>query len=151
MTVTSRTLIVLGVLALFAGCTQEHAAVPDACFGTPASLISTLRDGAPIALDDGTRLSECVGAARSEGELQALGLLYVRVADVLHSTAFTDPQDAFALGYLAGAVARGSAASNDHVGAQLARRVDQIAALEGATAASGAALGRGHREGARGG
>ncbi|CAN5248589.1 hypothetical protein BH20ACT16_BH20ACT16_05780 [soil metagenome] len=150
MTVTSRTLLVLGVL-LLAGCSQERAAIPDACFGTPASLMATLREDPPIALDDGTRLSACVSAARTVGELQSLGLLYQRVADVLSSRARADPDTAFALGYLAGAVARGSAASSGSIAAQLARRIDQLAALDGADATAAAALARGRREGARGG
>ncbi|HVF79228.1 MAG TPA: hypothetical protein VNA28_13100 [Solirubrobacteraceae bacterium] len=144
----SRTLMVLGVL-LFAGCSQERAAVPDACFGTPASLMSALRGAPPIELDDGTRVSECVSSARSEGELQALGLLYVRVADLLGTQAPSDPEAAFALGYLAGAVARGSAASSGSIAAQLARRVDQVATLDHGPAAATAALTRGRVRGTR--
>ena len=146
----SRTLIVLGVL-LLAGCGPERAAIPDACFGTPASLMSTLRAGPPVALDDGTRLSDCVSSARSEGELQALGLLYVRVADVLGAQAPSDTDAAFALGYLAGAVARGAAASSGNIAAQLARRIDQLATIERGVGvdAAAAALGRGRRQGAR--
>jgi hypothetical protein len=111
--------------------------------------MSALRGTPPIELDDGTRVSECVSAARSEGELQALGLLYVRVADLLGTTAPSDPDSAFALGYLAGAVARGSAASSGSIAAQLARRVDQVATLEQGPDAATAALARGRRQGAR--
>lgn len=148
MTVTSRTLIVLGLL-LLAGCSQERAAIPDGCFGSPASLRSTLLADPPIALDDGTRISGCVSAARSEGELQSLGLLYVRVADVLSTQAPSDPEAAFALGYLAGAVARGAAASSGSIAAQLTRRIDQVATLENGPAAASAAVARGRRAGAR--
>lgn len=132
-----------------AGCARERASVPDTCFGTPASTMSTLREVPPV-LDDGTRLSECVSAARTDGDLQSLGLLFVRVADVLRTEAGADPDAAFALGYLSGAVTRGAAASSGSIAAQLARRVDQVATLDpGASAASVSALARGRRAGTR--
>lgn len=149
LSVASRTLAVLG-LVLLAGCATERAPVPDACFGTPASMMSTLRQGPPVVLEDGTRLSGCVSAARSDGDLQSLGLLFTRVADVLRTRAGDDPDAAFALGYLSGAVGRGAAASSGSIAAQLARRVDQLATLDpGAGAASVSALERGRRAGRR--
>lgn len=145
----ARALAVLGLLAL-GGCAREREPVPDACFGTPASLMSTLRQDPPVVLEDGTRLSSCVSAARTDGDLQSLGLLFVRVADVLRAQARSDPQAAFALGYLSGAVTRGAAASSGSIAAQLARRVDQLATLDpGASGASVSALARGRRAGAR--
>ncbi len=135
---------------LLAGCGQQSEAVPAACFGTPASVLKTLRAGPPIALDRETRLSTCVSTAQTDGDLQSLGLLFVRVADVLRTTAGSDPDDAFALGYLAGAVSRGVAGSSGAIAAQLARRVDQVATLDpGARAAAVAALERGRSAGRR--
>lgn len=144
----------LGLLVLLAlllaGCGQQGEAVPAACFGTPASVLKTLRAGPPIALDRETRLSTCVSSAQTDGDLQSLGLLFVRVADVLRTTAGSDPDDAFALGYLTGAVSRGVAGSSGAIAAQLARRVDQVATLDaGARAAAVAALERGRSAGRR--
>lgn len=145
----SRTLAVLGAL-LLAGCGQEREPVAQACFGEPAAMLSTLRQGPPIVLEGGARLSGCVSAARSDGDLQSLGLLFVRVADMLRAQASSDPDAAFALGYLTGAVTRGSTASSGSIAAQLARRVEQVATLEqGAAPDAVAALGRGRRAGAR--
>ncbi len=141
---------VVPLALLLAACGQQREAVPGACFGTPASLLKTLRAGPPIELDGDTRLATCVATAQTDGELQSLGLLYVRVADVLRTMAGSDPDDAFALGYLAGAVSRGVAGSSGAIAAQLARRVEQVATLDpGARAASLAALGRGRSAGRR--
>lgn len=135
---------------LLAGCAERDPVVPAACFGTPGSLLSTLRAGPPVVLGDETRLSTCVSSARTDGDLQSLGLLFVRVADVLRTQAGSDPRAAFALGYLSGAVARGSARSSGAIAVQLGRRVAQVATLDpGARATSVAALERGRRTGRR--
>lgn len=146
----SRTLaVVVGVL-LIAGCAEERDAVAEACFAEPAAMAATLRQDPPVALENGARLSGCVSAARTDGELQSLGLLFVRVADMLRAQASSDPDAAFALGYLSGAVRRGSTASSGSIAAQLARRVDQVATLDpSAGASAAAALARGRRAGAR--
>jgi hypothetical protein len=144
---------VLGALALalaLAGCATDRDPVPAACFGEPEPMMSSLRQGPPVVLDGGARLSGCVSAARTDGDLQSLGLLFVRVADTLRAQAAADPQAAFALGYLSGAVARGAEASRGSIAAQLARRVDQVAALEqGARDSSVSALARGRQAGER--
>ena len=113
-------------------------------------MLSTLRQGPPIVLEGRTRVSRCVSAARTEGDLQSLGVLFVRVADMLRAQASADPEAAFALGYLTGAVTRGSASSSGSIAAQLARRVDQVASLDPrASAAAVSALARGRLAGAR--
>lgn len=151
LTAAPCTLAVAGVLVL-GGCGSTDDDVPAACFGTPASLLSTLGQAPPVRLEDATPLSDCVSAARTDGDLQSLGLLFVRVADVLRGQAGSDSEAAFSLGYLSGAVTRGSAKSSGSIAAQLARRVDQVATLDpGADAASTEALARGKRAGARGG
>ncbi|MFN2462265.1 MAG: hypothetical protein ABR591_16560, partial [Candidatus Velthaea sp.] len=74
--------------------------------------------------------SRCVSTA-GEGELQSLGLTFTRVADELRARAGRDGAAALQLGYLVGAVRRGAAATPG-IAAQLARRVEQTAALDDA-------------------
>ena len=147
-----RTLAVLGLL-LLAGCGEERERVPEACFAERATMLAAL-DGAPgaVALQDGTPLSRCVSAARSDGDLQSLGLTLIGAADALRADAGSDPAAALRLGYLAGAVRAGAAKSRGSIAAQLARRVDQAAALRaGAVPACVSALARGRRAGERAG
>jgi hypothetical protein len=147
-----RTIAVLGLL-LLAGCGEERKRVPEACFAERAAMLAAL-DRAPgaVALRDGTPLSRCVSAARTDGDLQSLGLTLIGAADALAADAASDPGAALRLGYLAGAVQAGAAKSSGAVAAQLARRVDQAAALDaGAGPASVSALARGRRAGERAG
>jgi hypothetical protein len=143
-----RTLPVLGLL-LAAGCSDEHDGVPEACFDEPAAMVAALqRAPAQVALRDGTPLSRCVSVARSDGDLQSLGLTLIGAADALRAEAGTDPGAALRLGYLAGAVNAGATKSSGSIAAQLARRVDQAAVLgASAGAASVSALARGRRAG----
>lgn len=138
---------------LVAGCGEEPETVPTACFDGAATVLSALRqapDG--VALPDGTRLSSCVDSARTEGDLQSLGIVFVRAADALRADAGSRPGAALQLGYLAGAVRAGARRSSGSIAAQLARRVEQVAALEqGASPAAAAALGRGRQAGERSG
>jgi hypothetical protein len=138
---------------LLAGCTDERDPVPDACFGGPAAMLSAL-ERAPdaVVLVDGTRLSRCVSAARTDADMQSLGLVFVRMADTLRAQAARDPAAALRLGYLAGAVKAGAAAGTSGITMQLARRVEQVATLEEHSgAAAAAALQRGRSAGERGG
>ena len=151
-----RAWLVVAVLAVgLAGCGNRKVAdrVPAACFGKPATMLAALeRAPAAVALADGTRLSRCVGAARTEGDLQTLGIAFMRVADTLRPRAATDPVAALRLGYLAGAVHAGARLSSGSIAAQLARRVEQVATPgAGATSAAAAALARGRRAGERSG
>ena len=134
---------------LIAGCSDGRDPMPVACGGEPEALLAALRQApAAVALHDGTRLSDCVRSARGEGELQSLGVAYLRAADALRASAATDAAAALQLGYLAGAVRSGAGRTQGGLAAQLARRVEQAAALEpGASAAAGAALSRGRRAG----
>ena len=135
-------------LLLLGSCTKHSDPVPAACLGEPAALLAALgRAPDAVVLEDGTRLSRCISAARTDGDLQALGIAFGRVADTLREQAASDPGAALRLGYLAGAVQTGAAAGSG-VALQLARRVEQLAALEqDAGAASAAALRRGRRAG----
>jgi hypothetical protein len=141
-------------LLLLASCTSEADPVPAACFGEQAAMLAALeRAPGAVALVDGTRLSQCVSAARTDADLQSLGLTLVRVADTLRARASAQPAAALRLGYLAGAVKAGAAAGASGISMQLARRVEQVATLEqdaGAGAAT-AALQRGRRAGERSG
>lgn len=138
------------MLLLLAGCSrQDRAAVPQSCFGEPAALMAALRQAPEeVTLDDGTRLSECVSSARTDGDLQSVGISFGRLADVLRARAQTDPKAALQLGYLAGAVRSGARGAADRLADQLARRMQQLTALPpGAPAASAAAWARGKRAG----
>ncbi len=136
---------VLGV----AGCTQEPDSVPVSCLGEPAGLLTALRQAPEaVTLQDGTRLSRCVSTARTDGDLQSLGISFGRTADALRARADTDPAAALQLGYLAGAVRAGARRATSGVAVQFARRMGQLATLgPGAGAAATSALARGARAG----
>lgn len=146
-------LVVAMVAVLLAGCGKDADPVPAACFDGAATMLAALdRAPAAVALGDGTSLSRCVGAARTEGDLQSLGIVFMRVADTLRADAASDPAAALRLGYLAGAVKAGATHSSGAIAAQLARRVEQVATLErGASARASAALARGRAAGERAG
>ena len=120
---------------LVAGCgSSGPAPLPRACTDTPSILAALER--APARLADGTSLSSCVRlAAARAGDLQELGVRLTRVADELRATAATDRDAALRLGYLVGAVRRG-ARQTPGVAAQLARRVEQAAAVTDPVAAT---------------
>ena len=149
----ARLCILSGVL-LLAGCAkQDPEPVPASCIGEPSVLLAALAQ-APrdVALPDGTRLSRCVSTARSDGDLQSLGISLGRAADALRARAASDPEAALQLGYLAGAVRAGARRASSGIADQLARRMTQLATLApGASAASAAALARGARAGERSG
>jgi hypothetical protein len=134
---------------LLAGCTKEDDPVPVSCLGEPAALVAALRQApGPVALADGTRLSRCISTARTNGDLQSLGIAFGRTADALRAQAATDPRAALQLGYLAGAVRAGARGATSGIADQLARRIGQLATLApGASPAAAAALARGARAG----
>gem|GEM_PF-1524816 len=142
------------VLAL-AGCSSDVEPVPAACTDGSDSIITALAHAPQdVALADGTRLSTCISRARTDGDLQSLGLVLVRAADMLRAQTATDPAAALKLGYLAGAVKAGAAKASGGLADQLARRVDQVATLDDRAAgspAAAAALRRGRQAGERAG
>ncbi len=130
---------------LIAGCgSTQREQVPVACLGGPATISRALeRAPAKVTLEDGTPLSHCVRvAAHRDGDLQTLGASLMRVADDLRFATKADPEAAQRLGYLIGAVRRG-AAKTPGLAAQLARRIEQTAALEQDDAVARGALLRG--------
>jgi hypothetical protein len=96
----------------------------------------------PVVLADGSRLSDCIERASSPSDLQNLGAALTAVAEDLEG----DPARAGQLGYLIGAVRRGSARPPG-TGAELAHRLER----SGAGAADSATLLRGVRAGERSG
>ena len=144
-----RVLAALAAGLLLAGCTKERDTVPVSCSGDQAELMAALRQApGAVVLEDGTRLSRCVSTARTDGDLQALGISLGRVADALQARAATDPAAALQLGYLAGAVRAGARRTAGRIADQLARRMEQLATLRpGARAAATAARERGARAG----
>jgi hypothetical protein len=92
----------------------------------------------PVALADGTRLSECVQRATTPADLQNLGGTLTAIAEELED----DPAAAERLGYLIGAVRRGSAEGSG-IGAELAHRLER----SGSQATDADALLRGLRAG----
>ena len=146
--------IVAVVLALLlAGCaTARDDPVPTGCVGDPAAIVQALaRAPAAVALPDGTRLSTCVRRARADGDLQALGMSLLRVADTLRARVAADPGAAAGLGYLAGAV-RAGVAVNQGLATELGRRIERATTLaEDAPRAAQVARARGLLAGERGG
>ena len=62
--------------------------MPSACVAEPATLMTALRRApGAVVLQDGTRLSRCVSAARTDGDLQSLGLSLGSLADALRARA----------------------------------------------------------------
>jgi hypothetical protein len=143
----------VGILALLvAGCSAERDPVPPACVSDPAAILEALAGApGPVRLDDGTRISTCIGRASSPEELQTLGLLFTRVADDLTASVKQDVEAATALGYLAGAVDRGAASSHAGVAAQLAARIERAAGRIGGGPGAEAAMRRGLQAGQRSG
>ncbi len=135
---------------LLTGCAEaERDPVPAACLGAPASFVRALaRAPAAVRLTDGTRLSTCVRLARSDSDLQALGLALTAAADVLRARVAANPGAAAGLGYLVGAVGAG-VERNQQLATELGRKVERAAGLdEAAPAPARAALDHGRLAGA---
>lgn len=134
----------VGVLA---GCRDDPATPPAACF-QPAAIRAALAEPAERRLADGTPISRCVALSTSDRSLQSLGLVLTDVAHELAERALGgDAAAAEQLGYLVGAVSRGSE-SGQGVQLELARRLESSARrVRGATMAR--ALAGGVRSGER--
>jgi hypothetical protein len=150
MAVMAGPLVVVALALLLAGCAMHHdEPMPDACLGAPGTFVQALAQApAAVRLTDGTRLSTCVRRARSDSDLQALGLSLIAAADALRDRLAAEPTAAVGLGYLTAAVHNGVAA-NQGLATQLGRRVEGTTALpDDAPAAARAARARGLRAGA---
>jgi hypothetical protein len=137
---------------MLAGCaTVQEDPMPAACLAAPASIAQALeRAPGPVRLAGGTRLSTCVSHARTDADLQALGVSLTAAADTLRDRVAHDAAAAAGLGYLVAAV-RAGVAANQGLASQLGRRVEGATALDGAApavrAAAQAAFARGLRAG----
>ena len=120
--------------------------MPAACTQGAAPILRAL-EAAPgaVRLAGGTRLSDCVKDATTDAELQSLGLMLTPLADRLAVAADRSDAAALQLGYLVGAARRGGG----RVGlqAELVRRLEQAAGLDGVAAAHRFAYRRGLRAG----
>ena len=114
-----------------AGCGAEHLDPPDPRCTNPTA-IERVAGGGP-----GPRISECVRRATKDSDLQDVGFSISRAAD--HLGAGTDAR---ALGFLIGAVRRGTGTSG--VQAELVNRVEGVARR---MAGSSAAIERGISDG----
>jgi hypothetical protein len=121
------TLALLLAVAPVAGCGEEQE-LPLACTERPA--VERALDAAPrlVTVQGGVSLAECVRRARSDAELQELGLALTGVAERLEGAAREDEDAALRLGYLIGAARRGAISTAGGVQLELARRLERSGA-----------------------
>ena len=143
-------LLAFAVLTLgVAGCRTEEPKLPASCRDEPARVAVALRAApGPVRLGDGTRLSTCLERARSDAELQDVGLSLTSVADNLAARIGGSDDAALQLGYLIAAARRGAARTNG-VGVELERRLEQTVGLDGPPPARRVAFERGGAAGRR--
>jgi hypothetical protein len=143
-----RGLALLVALAVGAagGCGSDERPLPAACTQGAAPILQALR-AAPgaVRLADGTRLSDCVKRATTDAELQSLGLMLTPLAERLAAAADRSDASALELGYLVGAARRGGGTLG--LQAELVRRLEQAAGLDGVAPAHRSAYRRGLRAG----
>jgi hypothetical protein len=133
---------VVALLALASGCGAGSKPVPPSCLSGPQDIERALLSApGPVALGDGTRLSQCVARATSDSDLQNVGLVFTQAADHL-ALRISDHDTAVRLGYLIGATRRG-ALHTAGVATELARRVEQDAHVDAAAPDTNSALHRG--------
>ena len=143
--VARRALPTLVALALLAGCARTSGSVhpPSACTGgatadrVAAIRVALAKAPGPVALRDGTRISDCLARLADSGDVQTVGSMMLaltqRLADEASGAA---PDQALTqLGYVIGAVQRG-AAHAPGVDSELVRRLEQeLAAVDTGSAA----------------
>lgn len=121
-------LAALGLAALLAlsSCGTSDEETPGACLTEGASYRQALT-AAPgeVTLEDGTRISDCLVPEQEGGELARVGEAIVDAGTDLNARARQNPtgQSAIELGYLVGAVERGSKG----IHADLVRRLNAAA------------------------
>ena len=131
-----------------AACGDDKPALSTSCTEGPAAIEQALRDApGKVLLADGTPLSHCVRDARTDAELQNVGIVLTGVAEDLEADAPDSPPAALRLGYLIGAARRG-APGDSSLQAELVHRLERSAALELSPAAE-QALAEGMRAGER--
>ncbi len=138
---------------LLAGCGAHARPVAEACVGQGEGreILAALRAApARVALADGTRLSDCVASARSGSDLQNVGAVFTRAGSLLADRAPRDATAALRLGYLVGAVEKGSGGTAGFQ-AELENRMRSYIEDPAVRGAERAALDRGRAAGRRGG
>jgi hypothetical protein len=117
--------LLVATLALVAGCGDSDNSTPVACLEGAGAYERALR-AAPeeVLLNDETLISECLARNQSGGDLARVGEALIETATVLNAEARKDPggEASVQLGYLLGAVQRGSEAS-EGIHADLVRRL----------------------------
>jgi hypothetical protein len=141
--------LALACALLLSACGKEKHTLAPVCVEADAPILTAL-EAAPgtVTLRGGVRLSDCVDDARSDADLQTLGLLYGDVARKLAERAGGSNRAATRLGYLIGAVRRGAAHSNG-IHAELVRRLEQTPGIGGPAPARRSAFERGLAAGER--
>ena len=143
--------LLLSAAAVLAACGAE--AVPPlavSCTASPATIVRALQ-AAPgiVRLSGGTRISECVNHARSDADLQNVGVALSNAAEDLEAPAIAgDTTAALRLGYLVGAADTG-AAKTSGIAAELVHRLERSAASASTSPATSQAVRQGMRAGAR--
>ena len=134
--------------ALAGGCGQEETPpVSVACTAEPRTIVGALEAAPrPVTLADGTPLSQCIRRTRTEGDLQNVGVAFSNAAEDLELEAPRDPEAALRLGYLVGAVRRGTVVGGG-VQDELLRRIERSADLSDTTPAAARALEQGLQAG----
>jgi hypothetical protein len=116
-----------------AGCGEEEVPpVASSCTGEPGAIVTALeRAPEAVELPDGARISDCLRNARTDAELQNVGVTLAGAAEDLEERALEGDEDAaLRLGYLVGA-ARTGASRTSGVGAELVTRLERSAGIDG--------------------
>ncbi len=142
-------LLLLAAATLAAGCGRSAATTPVACLeGSGPYLRALAAAPAPVELDDGVAISECMVENQAAGELARAGEAMVAAATRLNGEARAHPGgDAnLQLGYLVGAAQRG-ADGNEGIDTELVRRLVVAATYSPDNRPLPAAFKRAYREG----
>jgi len=135
----------MAALALAAGCGEQSADLPAACRQGQQAVVAALASAPGRVRIDGVSISGCMTDGADAGDLQELGAAVNGAAAGLAEVAAERPDSAEAvrLGYLTGALKRGSEQTQG-LHSELVRRVDQELLQVDRT---GAAFRRGERAG----
>ena len=118
-------LLIAALAAALVGCGGSDDSTPVACLEGSAAYEQALK-AAPdeVLLEDETLISECLARNQTGGDLARVGEAMIETATALNAEAREDPGGAanLQLGYLLGAVARGSEES-EGIDSDLVRRL----------------------------
>lgn len=143
-------LVLVSALAL-GGCREKDPKLPLACVESQQAILSALAKApGPVHLRDGSLLSTCVANARSDADLQGVGIVLTQAGDALARALPRSDSAALELGYLVGATRRG-AAHTGGIHVELRRHLEQTTGIDGPPPRRRAAYRRGLVAGSRGG